>query len=40
MWFPRFAQNGPDTGRARLGHFYKNALMFVRDHSNRTGLSE
>ena len=32
MRFPRFAQNSPDTGRARLGHFYENALMFVRDH--------
>src|SRR5262245_26457690 len=32
MWFPRFAQNGPDTGRACLGHLYENALVFMRNH--------
>ena len=35
MWFPRFAQNGPDAGRACLGHFYENALVIMRDHGRR-----
>ena len=32
MRFPCFAQNSPDAGRARLGHFNKNAFVLMRDH--------
>ena len=32
MRFPGLSQNGPDAGRARLGYFYENALVLVRDH--------
>jgi hypothetical protein len=32
MRFPRFSQNRPNAGRARLGHFYENAFVFMRDH--------
>ena len=35
MWFPSFAQNRPDTGRTGLGHLDEDALVFMRDHSNR-----
>jgi hypothetical protein len=30
MRLPSLAQNGPDTGRTRLGHFDENAFVFMQ----------
>ena len=32
MRFPCLAENGPDTGRARLGYLNEDGLVFVADH--------
>ena len=32
MRSPRLAKNGPDAGRAGLGHLNENAFVFMRDH--------
>ena len=32
MRFPRFTENGPNTGRAGLGHLYENAFILMANH--------